>query len=786
MSQVTVMERQFLYYIFIFTLLNIHCAKCVNLGEEEYKVLTEIVEEFKKNPTNPKYDHVISVPINKAHLIPKIFIWCPMSHFKITLRCPECNNELRVSSFAQSGSGSKAGKDRAPRLIYDIGGNIIFVQSYYVCIKNKEKQHSFMSGTQEIMRKLPGNMAKRLPLILHYKSGFSNDLLDFLLISLGQGHTFQEIIEMIASLNYRKFIERNNLVGVTDATKSFHDNIMYSYTTGDKLMHLFLWDFEQKSEAYKRYLNSLSCNSLVIDTTYKMEKKCRMKGASNEESKDMQLDNLLFGLNENGEVVFWKPVKSKAFEDIKDTLVEFKYLLESKGQELNVILTSDCCVNRGLYQHLFPTVPVKMGIVHAVKSVTNTLPKDHPDTMVFAHKLMQIFSSSSTEDQRTEETTSPLEIEANLDLLLMNWRSKLTENTLLSLDYLRHHIRRGCLSGIPPGEGTEKIDPLHRYLQKSFLGRVTVITPDMAFAIFTCLIYAWNCKKQCKNLFKGKKVIPVTPIEAHTDTKPTSSELDQSKVDVKGLTDSKGVEPLVINCTQQSDNGTVNSMLVITADVVEYMFLRLLHIQDLISAFKERCQKSFGMSDFPIFTSSSGISPFVKLTPQTEHDLNTDVLKKNLANYGLQLEQVPGDGNCLFRSIVVQVEKLSESTPELKALLESIGMSKTQDEDTVKLRDLFVTELKSNFAAYKNWIDVSNTNFEQELENFKKEGFFASDIGDLCIKVCANVLQLPIIVVPSLENVQFFPFLPTKFTTANPIYIAYNHTAPGHYDATTG
>lgn len=779
------MESHLLYYVLAFLLL-IHDYQCVILGEEESKILQEIVDEFKKNPTDSKYDHVIYIPINKAHLIPKVFIWCPLLHFKIPLRCPQCNHQLKVQSFAQSLHGAK-GNERAPRMIYDVGGNILLVQTYYVCV-SRDKHHAFMSGTTEILDKLPGNTAKKLPMVLHYKSGFSNDLLDFLQISVNQGHTFQEIMEMIGSLNFRKFVERSNLAGITEVTKSFQDNILYSFTSGDKLMHLFLWLFERKSEAYKRHLHSTKCSTLVLDTSYKMEKKCKVKGPGNGEGKDMHLENLLFGFNENGEVVFWKPIKSKNFEHIKDSLIEFKHKLESSGQELNVILAPDCCIIRGVYQQLFPTVPVKMGIVHAIKSVTDTLPKDHPDTMVFAHKLMQIFSSSSTEDKRTEETTSPLEIEANLDFLLTNWRSKLTEATMASLDYLRHHIRRGCLSGIPPGEGTEKIDPFHRYIQKSFLSRVTVITPDMAFAIFTCLIYAWNCKKQCKNLFKGKKVIPITPIEAYdVEPKAKTSEFDQSKIDVKGFTDSEGVEPLVIECTQQSDSGTVSSMLVITVDVVEYMFLRLLHIQDLISAFKEKCQKSFGQSDFPIFSSNTGISPYVRLTAQaSEQDKNFEILKKNLAQYGLQLEHIPGDGNCLFRSIVVQVEKLSQSTPDLKTFLDSIGMDKTQDDNTAKLRELFVTELKTNFTGYKEWIDVSNMNFEQDLKQFSEDGFFASDIGDLCIKVCANVLQLPIIVIPSLQNVKFFPFLPTKFTTAYPIYIAYNHSAAGHYDATKG
>ncbi|KAK3752373.1 hypothetical protein QZH41_000381 [Actinostola sp. cb2023] len=479
-----------------------------------------------------------------------------------------------------------------------------------------------------------------------------------------------------------------------------------------------------------------------------MEKKCKVKGSASGSGKDMHLDNLFLGLNENGEVVLWKPIKSKSFQDIKYALIEFKDKLESSGHELNTILVSNCCESRALYQEIFPEVPVKMGITHAIKAVTDTLPRENPDTMAFAHKLLQIFSSSSTEQQRTEETTSPLEIEANLDFLLTNWRTRLLEPTMVACDHLRYHIRKGCLSGIPPGEGTEKIDNLHRYLQKSFLSRITVTTPDMAFAIITCILYAWNCKKQCKNLFKGKKVIPIMPIEAQ-ELKPKQNTIDSdhSKIDFKGLTD-KGIEPLVIECTQQNNSAVVTSMLVITADVVEYMFIRLLHIQDLINAFKDKCQKSFGVSDFPIFSSNGGISPYEKLISESsEQEKNTEVLYKNLSEYGLEIDKVPGDGNCLFRSIVLQVQRLAQYCPELEKYLELIGMGKTQEEDTTKLRELFVTELQNNFAGYKEWINITNINLEQDLSNFSEDGFFASDIGDLCIKLSLFLLFLSMLLI---------------------------------------
>lgn len=762
---------------------------CVTIGDEEHNILQEIVQAFENSPTDSRYDHVIYVPISQAHLVPKVFIWCPMKHFEIPLRCPVDNYPLKFKGFAKSLRTHK-NKERSPRLVYDVGGNILLVQSYYVCAQeDPEKCHGYLSASSEIMEKLPANVAQRLPLFLHYKSGFSNEFLDFLLVSLSQGHTFQEITEMISSLNYRKFVERNALAGVVEVVRDFHDNILYSTSGSDKLMHVFLWDFEKKNKAYEVHLNNIPCSTLVCDSSFKLERKCKVKGPSTPLSKNMHLDNIFLGLNEHGEVVMWKPVDSSNFEELREILTAFRDRLKTNEQELSAVLVPNCCDMRVMYQQIFPEVQVKMGIVHAVRSVIETLPKDHPDTQVFGCKLYQIFrSSQDVEEERKEESTSPLEIEANLDNLLTNWRSRLLEPTMVAIDRLRRHIRRGCLSGIPPGEGTEKFDNLHRHIQKSFLSRVTVVTPEMAFAIFTCLIYAWNCKKQIKSRYKGRKAIPLVPIEAHQNNpKPSSEKPDPIKLNIKALGD-QNVEPLIIECTQTSeDSNPVTSMLVITPDVVEYMFTRLLHILDLVHAFKIKCQKAFSVTDFPILSSTYGISFHQKLIAETtEQDANTQTLRKNLSDFGLQIDSVAGDGNCLFRSIILQVQKLAQVSPELQQFLASINLDKSVEEDTANIRKLFVTELQGNLAAYKDWIDMEKVNVEEDLKNFQQSGFFSSDIGDLCVKVCANLLQVPIIVVPSLPNVKFFPFLPTKFTSTTPIYVAYNHTGPGHYDGTKG
>ena len=69
---------------------------------------------------------------------------------------------------------------------------------------------------------------------------------------------------------------------------------------------------------------------------------------------------------------------------------------------------------------------------------------------------------------------------------------------------------------------------------------------------------------------------------------------------------------------------------------------------------------------------------------------------------------------------------------------------------------------------------------------YQQQGTFSSNLADLCVKVCSNVLGLPIVVITSYPGAPQFPFLPTQMNHTNPIYIAFNHTSPGHYDGTKG
>ena len=82
------------------------------------------------------------------------------------------------------------------------------------------------------------------------------------------------------------------------------------------------------------------------------------------------------------------------------------------------------------------------------------------------------------------------------------------------MERLRNHIKKGCLPGLLPGEGTEPNERLHHTLNKARLCGVTTIGQERAFAILTLLFYSINCKIDGKKTYRKLGIIPFIPLLA--------------------------------------------------------------------------------------------------------------------------------------------------------------------------------------------------------------------------------------------------------------------------------
>ena len=112
----------------------------------------------------------------------------------------------------------------------------------------------------------------------------------------------------------------------------------------------------------------------------------------------------------------------------------------------------------------------------------------------------------------------------------------------------------------------------------------------------------------------------------------------------------------------------------------------------------------------------------------------------------------------MFSSIVRQLKRLSQSIDKtessLAAHLVSLGLDRGEEEDAYTLRQLFVNHVQSN-ELYQMVTGVSPDKLNEETELFRERGTFCGNLGDLVVRVCADVLHVPIVVITSLAS---FPY----------------------------
>ena len=174
---------------------------CILLGKEEDQYLKQVVKEFERMGSM-----IVSSKVRiyaRCMLIPKLFIWCPLRHNGQTVKCPVHGCPLQAGHWTDVLDGSSA-TPRNPRLVYDLGGNVLLVQCFYNCkyssTGHKKTGHSYLSGSNDILGILPCDVRSTFPILLQQRSGFTKRIYDYLITGLYQGQNFMELAEGIASI----------------------------------------------------------------------------------------------------------------------------------------------------------------------------------------------------------------------------------------------------------------------------------------------------------------------------------------------------------------------------------------------------------------------------------------------------------------------------------------------------------------------------------------------------------------------------------------------------------
>ena len=285
--------------------------------------------------------------------------------------------------------------------------------------------------------------------------------------------------------------------------------------------------YERNKELYEHnMLKHTGGKILSCDHTFRTIKHI---GVTRDDGKFVgQFQNVFLGVNENGEVLTWRFTKTTSSSEIIDALKKLKDRFDRADTNLEMIIVDDCCHMMNLYEQTFPGVKVRLDLFHACMRVVQTVPKSQAYSKQFANEFSLIVrQNGDLGSEITRPTPCPDEIESNLERLLFVWREKRKKETLVQIENLRKHIKKGCLSDIPVRCGTEKNERLHGHLNRSLLCGLSKIGPELAVAVMACALYAWNCKRRAKTSL-NKRTIPVSPIELETSESSTKGCLHSS------------------------------------------------------------------------------------------------------------------------------------------------------------------------------------------------------------------------------------------------------------------
>ena len=778
----------------------------------------KLIAEFKIDPRNRVYDNVIVPPRLgdgvQNFLLPKVFIWCPMQHYGLNILCPLHKLPLSAGFFTDELQNKGP---RNPRLVYDLRGNVLLVQRLYICANGgmKHKCFSVSLSILENMPKLYGFGC--FPIVMFHKSSCTKQLVDFVETQILQGINFLSICEGIAGLNFKEFSERMKCYSLTHDANShiisnqdydkFYDDSLYSFPGDKKLLEIFLANFVHKRPYCDKEMESIARTSKMItcDHTFKVSKYiCACRGSDNKRIK--QFENLFIVLNEDHKVVGWRLTKSTSFEEIKDLLQSINDCLDSP---LQTVIVDDCCKVRYQYQSIFTGIVVKLDLFHATQRVIKTFPKGSEWCKQISTEFGLVFrADGDCGATRCLTTPAPEIIERNLDNFIKRWKNTLNPNdqakTFKELENLRVHVEKGCLSGIHPGQGTECNERLHQTLNKSFLCGATTIGPEIAIAVITLMFYAFNCRKEGKKHERNSRIIPFVPlpsVESENDGKGKEqkrrtaglncSAIRDNIVQLDNVWNSCDIEPTAVEGLSPNAILMLENIEDMCNDTVTALLLKNTKIMlDMLDEINQQCNdRSFNAYDLPVKQSVGDkhvLASDADTDPSSEQ-YHTSFLERNLFSFNLVIDPVEGDGDCAFRSIIKQLRNMLEWNDANTKLTEHLGdlglRGATLDDDVFTLRQLFVDNVQSN-EYYQMLLGISKEELNTETERFREQGTFSGEVGDLVMKVCSDLLQIPILVVTSMPSYSYVPFIPDQAVATSTLYVAFNAFGPGHYDGT--
>ena len=698
-----------------------------------------------------------------------------------------------------------------PRVIHAIDYTILLISAVYKCPVGHES-----SSTDPRIIDLVGD--HNVPFILLHKTGFTKSFEGSVIELVKQGMTVKGIESYVKQMRLR--YTASLIVKVHDLLQSSYgvkcpSNLLEiietcdalrlikePFPSNDILCKCFIVDYLHNQDIYSLLMSNIQAQGWIsFDHTFKVATNI---GYVRPDGKWVTLYKSLFiVMNEVGQVLAWQFTRSTSIDEVTNLLKNLQCRLKNKWVTPGKVYVDNCCQLEQKVKAIFgQDTLVKLDLFHAVQRITSQLPKRHPFFLQCTNDLKMVFRSPTDLGKERKETTpAPAVIIDSLEKFQRKWEycssngwKLVSPKTVHHLSSLKVHVRKGCLSNIEPGCGTNRNEVLHRHINPHFANKSRIGLP-LAIALLTVLLYQHNCRIEEK--ITNKPSIPLA-LWKHkhgvTEKRKGSTDMSNNTPETHGTCWS-GSSVADINDVVLSPSGMQSDYVNVELSAKS---LELISLADLLAILENAINLSKVaalmqklLCDSPLFDyrmlsfCSSVAGVFFDHQKSDEYAQHVQRLDNIVHACGMERQQVPGDGNCCFHSLSLAIISNSDEIRAYKSdffQIHNLNPDRGASDLAQQLRQVAVKEWQSNPQDYEGFLGCG-ANVIVEAEKFKQNGVFLGELGNTVLLSLSNGLGLPIIALSSAVNHPLINITPRHMNTPVPLYVAYNQYGVGHYDA---
>lgn len=850
----------FLHSVALFIVTLVTSTWSFEVNERTQEILKLVTHQFNENVRlqervpSPEIRHPDCVPVSsrrgwQSYLQYPFILWDPLAQFPHlfdtrSLLCPLCLGDsekaaLETTSLLKRTNHWFNGRLKRfnPRIVFHTNTCVLLVSCMYRCCKG----HEISSCHSSVLSNFPVSYTFQLPFCLFHKSGFTKDALLLVQKLVDEGLAFNQIERLFES-QYRDCFSSmeckfwcdyplENHQGDQDIMKelrffpSFSNN-NFPHPSNDLLIDLYVAGCKMQEVKFAQAMSRQPARWISCDHTFKSVANIGYKRSS--DGKWIRLYNSVFCiLNENGNVIQWQFTKSENFNEVSKMFADLRERFQVQNSRLEGIMIDNCCKWKESLRRVFPGIPVKLDLFHAVQRFVKTISKRNPYHRAISKDYGLIFRDpKDLGEKRTMPTPEPSVILHNLDQFLSKWKGfahddkqLITQKGQKALKNIKSHILKGCLSNIPVGCCTSVQERMHREMKKILSSNR--IGSELAYSKFSRFFFQHNARKSEGGLW--------SPIMEEAKVRRLhatgrSLEAKEAYVETFGIreksaaqtTEGKDSSPKAISLKELTCDQISVILDEIKFSIEEQSDLddHREHENDHTDASTSPRDNSvglilrilqYGLSLFKVmlyFQKMQGVQAvsFLKLPFMSRaliharslletSEKNSDISAR-VSSFGYNVEPVPGDGNCFFHAVSFQLLKLmsGENGRSTQERLLNLGISPNQSMASIAavLRQRIVDEWQGPFVdEYQQFFQDSELDVYTEAENFRQSGEFSRPLGDAMPLAMANILQMPIVLITSAQNMPIVTITPRRIADEVSVVLAYTQRGVGHYDAVT-